>query len=114
MRMAVLSERCTVDVPGIKLRSESKDLSVTLARFSRSMVIPPDLVCCQGLSPLFAALTKTAGVWGYSSHFGTPGWLRARHMRLGNQLRTEKMLKKEAGELARIVPDDAMLFEEIV
>ena len=24
-------------------------------------------------TPLFAALTKTAGVWGYSSHFGTPG-----------------------------------------
>ena len=24
------------------------------------------------LSPLFATLTKTAGVWGHSSHFGTP------------------------------------------
>src|SRR5713101_2560348 len=23
------------------------------------------------LSPLFATLTKTPGVWGYSSHFGT-------------------------------------------
>src|SRR6266851_1928238 len=28
-------------------------------------------VRCFDLSPLFATLTKTPGVWGYSSHFGT-------------------------------------------
>src|SRR5258708_1803435 len=30
-------------------------------------------------SPLFATLTKTAGVWGYSSHFGT-GAIRMFHL----------------------------------
>jgi hypothetical protein len=28
-------------------------------------------VYCLDLSPLFATLTKIAGVWGHSSHFGT-------------------------------------------
>ncbi len=28
-------------------------------------------VRCRSLSPLFATLTKTPGVWGYSSQFGT-------------------------------------------
>jgi hypothetical protein len=29
-------------------------------------------VRCLNLSPLFATLAQTPGVWGYSSHFGTP------------------------------------------
>jgi hypothetical protein len=33
------------------------------------------------VSPLFATLTKTPGVWGYSSHFGTHSLRQPRHCR---------------------------------
>src|SRR5205814_5078969 len=36
---------------------------------SRSPYALPSSVC---RNPVFAILTKTAGVWGYSSHFGKP------------------------------------------
>jgi hypothetical protein len=57
-RIVILSER-----------SEPKDLSFQRSNDSIGRTSIP--VCFLDLSPLFATLTKTAGVYPYSSQFGT-------------------------------------------
>jgi len=62
---------CDFQPPSRPYRSNSLYLIISLLHsFPSSMVISPTLYCLE-LTPLFAAVTKIAGVYPDSSHFGT-------------------------------------------